>query len=291
MSAGSFVCVFLCWSVSRFAYTSHGSKRASKRRRARARRNVPDWHFSVNEKMAAAYSLPSQREPTLSNQDLGIAVKPDMHDMQRWARSRASHNLARYLAPPQPPTRSVETRYTQRACTLTDPLGTKCDATISPARYRPAWAPRDDAVSRQLRVGSAPPKLRAMGSASMPVLSLAAAGKDAPFTAPYRSSLDRAFACPQSRPCLAGSASSATHTRTSRSSQPASAFHGVAALELPHAFVPGHRTSAVRVGAGGKLLTTWRQPSRCTAGEKSAGRAWGPIVRDIYRESRRLSEW
>ena len=62
--------------------------------------------------------------------------------------------------------------------------------------------------------------------------------------------------------------------------------------------------SNIKVGAEGRLQTRWSsrpaveptrggatRQSRVSAGEPFAGRAWGPIVVDVYRETRKPDEW
>ena len=53
------------------------------------------------------------------------------------------------------------------------------------------------------------------------------------------------------------------------------------------------KDSNIKVGAEGRLQTRWsnKRYSRVSAGEPFAGRAWGPIVVDVYRETRKPDEW
>ena len=134
-------------------------------------------------------SLPLEREPTESNQDLGISVKPDFKDMQLWASSVASRHLCQHLAPPPAPVRSRETRHTQRAVDLRTPMGGRQDAVVSAYKYQPRWRPKNESVLRALSPG-APPLLQAeaASTSALPWPSLASE----PLT--YCSSLDRPFA-------------------------------------------------------------------------------------------------
>ena len=47
----------------------------------------------------------------------------------------------------------------------------------------------------------------------------------------------------------------------------------------------------IKVGQGGMKQTTWNRGDRVTAGEATAGRAWGKIVDRVDRETRKTSEW
>ena len=48
---------------------------------------------------------------------------------------------------------------------------------------------------------------------------------------------------------------------------------------------------AVRGSSEGRLQTRWSNPGRVTASEAFAGRVWGPVVVDVYRETRKPDEW
>lgn len=106
------------------------------------------------EAAASSYALPILRDPKSSNQDLGIAVGPTMHQMQKWSKGKA-HLAALRMEPRIPAPRAPETRSTQRTISLAHPLYSRVDALIKPTPARPRTR-ADERVLRHLRPNPPP---------------------------------------------------------------------------------------------------------------------------------------
>ena len=255
----------------------------------------------------ARYSLPPSRNPSISNQDFGIRVQPSWAEMQIWSNEKlpGGTSLAALIAPK--PKKKRLTAHTQHAVDLGHPLESVNDTFVAPPRVQTPWR-ADERIMRHLRGAADPPSPSLHHSLQRPAttavsfhssaasLSSSAStpsliGRATHASLPFCSSLDRPFAEREDerrseshymtdfcRPLHGHTIQPHTPAVSTFIDPPGSIRHGLpVGRPLPKA------TSI-------QPSTQWRRNVRVTAAEPLAGRAWGPLVDRVDKESRGMRQ-